>query len=822
MRRIGLWIALSVLLAAGWFVANWLRVPAGEPRVGGPRRDMPSRLTPSDSDRSGLEVAAVQDQRTEAEFEETAVDLVQDTSSDGGIRLRVVDPADAPIAGARVTLPDRPTVPERFTDADGRCSLPGGLDTARGLIVAVAAQGFFPLRQQLFQTEEEIELRLCPPALLSGRVLESDTRLPIRGARVTVAWNADDGESRAVLTDAGGWFAEVQVPAGLPFHLRASAAGFLDRERWGNKLIVSPDESDPSTELLLDHALVGEFLILDSESGEPVAGAVVWSGSTQYASDDRGRVSIDRSLRTSDASYTLSVRAAAHCSTMFEVQELGSPDDPVELRLPRACSIVGTLRDAQGVPMSDVTVAARIAPEIGEELRRTGRLPASADAAKWPENATWVRSNLRDRVEVSDQGRFELDGLPPGLARVEMVVAVERRELARREVGPIGPPGSRLQVDWQLEPVDIGELRGRLLLNGEPHAGAVACMQAGREGYVTVGSDGAYSFDDLAPGEVELTGSLFSADTRLGRNGHAIESVVVVEGQVTQVDLDVRMAMSTISGTLSDFHGAPLAGVQISFWNPADHSTFSGVSEDDGAWSIRVADVPEEYRIQCRRPLREEGLEVRAGTKDLALHELASGRLRYRALDAATGERISAVQLALRGADGEQRTIGSSAGNAPDTTGWAEVDLPEGNHQLGAWSIDRAYLGVTRDVHIAPDSVSEVEFRLERSEAVTMRLVPNAQPLPDGHVALLLTDTEWELVTADFDEGRPKVSFAALPFEPGRYRELFLRPERSQILRGLAPGRYRFKVFPDDVRIEPEWIDVPAEGVVEVRWAAKP
>ena len=41
-------------------------------------------------------------------------------------------------------------------------------------------------------------------------------------------------------------------------------------------------------------------------------------------------------------------------------------------------------------------------------------------------------------------------------------------------------------------------------------------------------------------------------------------------------------------------------------------------------------------------------------------------------------------------------------------------------------------------------------------------------------------------------------------------------------LPGLAPGRYRFKVFPDDVAIEPEVVDMPAEDVVEVRWWQRP
>lgn len=160
--------------------------------------------------------------------------------------------------------------------------------------------------------------------------------------------------------------------------------------------------------------------------------------------------------------------------------------------------------------------------------------------------------------------------------------------------------------------------------------------------------------------------------------------------------------------------------------------------------------------------------------------------------------------------------------DAPNTSGWTEVDLAEGTHELGAWTLDGAYRTDCRSVRIAAESASEVEFRLEPAASLTLRLGPDLEALPADHIALLLAEQEWPLVTAELGEGRPQVSFAALPNDPARQRELWLRPGQSTKVARLAPGRYRFKVFPGDVAIAPEWIDVPAPGVVEVTWSSKP
>lgn len=818
MGRIGPWIALVVLLAVGWVTLRWL----GFARLGRGGAPMPApsagpEEAPEDVPQSALDsparAAAEQSTQTSPPDTEGGAEVV-------GVRVCVVDPADAPIAGARVQVTSPAGVPVQVTDAEGVCRVPLS-PLEEGWSVSVEAEGFFPVQNYRFGNDTSC-LRMHPLGRLAGRVLARDTRAPIAGASVGVNWRSNVEQTPGVTTDARGRFAGVEIPLGTSFHLAVRASGFLDTDRFADTLVVAPEERDPATEILLQPALVGEFQVLDSESGEPVAGAVVASGRGKYATDAAGRVRVDRSLRGTDATHSLTVDAEGYCLTAFEVRELGEAAAPIVLRLPLACSVVGVLRDARGEPLAGVMVIAKLTPEDGQELQQNGKLPTTPDSAAWPPNARWSRSSVRDYPGEDDQGRFELLRLPAGLAAVDLSVERNDRILATRSVGPLGPPGSSLHVDWQLAAFEGGGVRGRLLLNGEPHAGRVRWIQDGSESSAFAEDDGVFVIEDLVPGAIELHGSLFGATARWGGHCGMTATVQVVPGEVASIDLVCEVPTSSIRGTLSDATGAPLAGIEIALVQGSDRASFSGTSAADGTWSIRVADIPGTYRIECERPLREEGLEVRPGDQGIALHVLANGRLRFRAFDASTGERLQSVMLSRLLPAGESRIVGFPTRDAPDTTGWTEVDLPEGTHELGAWSMNATHRTDRRSVRIAPELASEVEFRLEPAATVTLRLDPEAGSLPADHVVLLLAEDEWPLVTAEPGEGRPEVSFAGLPNDPGRQRALVLRAGQTARVPRLAPGRHRFKVFPDDIAITPEWIDVPAEGVVEVHWATKP
>lgn len=228
------------------------------------------------------------------------------------------------------------------------------------------------------------------------------------------------------------------------------------------------------------------------------------------------------------------------------------------------------------------------------------------------------------------------------------------------------------------------------------------------------------------------------------------------------------------------------------------------------------------YELSCRIRLRESPLEVLAGTDGIALNERARGRVRFRVLDAATGEVLTAPGLARPTSGNLTEFIGGPSWPGMDASGWCEKDLPEGPIELAAYMHDGRYRPDRRSLEIPADGVCEVEFRLAPAVAIELRLAPDGGPLPQNYVVVLLPESEWELATALVGAGYPQLSFDALPFDPARTQHLPLWPWRGIEAGGLVPGRYRFKVFPDDVAIAPEWIDVPADGVVDVSWTAMP
>ncbi|HVS18460.1 MAG TPA: hypothetical protein VMT18_07665 [Planctomycetota bacterium] len=817
MRRLGPGLALSVLLGAGWLAWAWIVEPEVPPTTAPAPAKVVERAV------QGAEPVAVE--VAVASSERTAADVVEEPTSevaldDEGVRVRVVDPEDAPIAGARVRVTSSDGVPAQVTGEDGCCVLafdPGEDDWQ----VLAEAEGYFPAASSHF-SKVDAQVRLHPRGVLSGRVLEKETRLAVAGARVRVPVQARGYEAREVVCNASGRFAGLEIPLGKPFRIDARASGYLDTVVRQQLLEVQPDERDPTAEVLLEPVLIGEFTVVDSDGGAPVAGANVSCAFVDYTTDARGRVRVDRSLVPSDRIYRLCVNAEGYSGTWFEVVEVGEPDAPIELRLPRACRVVGTIRDVDGRPLSDAFVAAMLPEALDQAVRASGRPPQSPDAATWADNATWTRHLEAQRLEAADEGRFAIEGVPPGLPELTLIVGRGLSQLETRPIGPLGPPGSMLEVDWQLAPRVRGDVRGVLSLNGAPHPGEVWWQQGSEEGVAIAGASGAFAINGLAYGDLELNGLLHGEVAFSGSLGMRTRTVTVQAEGVTVVELDYVVAMDEVRGTLSGPDGAPRGGVTVHLRDSNSSGRFRGVSAADGTWSVRVADLGTPLRVLCEQPFREEGLEVAAGARDVALHLLGSGRLRFRAVDARTDEALASLYAMRRTADGEATVLAYPGRDAPGTDGWIEVELPEGEHEVYVWNREGLYQGAMQRLAVPVNATVQALFRLEPAHKLTLRLASGVAPLPEGHALVLLPEDEWPLVTAAEGSSWPRFTYESAPFRPWRSGELRLTGAQPTYVGQLAPGRHRFKVFPDDVAIEPEVVDVPAEGVVEVRWVSKP
>jgi hypothetical protein len=824
MRRIGAWIGVFVLLAGVWGVWRWL----GDARpVDAPHAARIEQVAP-DRDAARLAEVAEDVAPREAATGDVERPDVQATASEAAPEapefacvVRVVDVLDAPIEGARVWIPKSDEIQEQVTDAQGRCTLRGDINAFMMVEVAVEAEGYFHGAGMLVgQPEHVVQLRRAAQA--SGRVLDSATRAPVANARVASKQAGGDVEADSATTDASGRFEGLAVPESATFLVAVEARGYLSTGV--RAMTIAGDPADPAAalELLLDPAQPGFFRVVDSEDGQPLRGAKVNIARSTSETDAEGRVHFDSALRPTDLVHWATVSAEDHCTATYELQGSGTSDAPVVIRLPRACRVEGVVRAAAGTDLPRCLISVHVDGELAKESMRSGRLPDGPDSADWPDNARWNQGSLRTTFDPRVSGRIEIAGVPPGLPGLRLSLFNEAGTLSSRRIGPMGPSGSTLSFDWVLEPAGTAGLTGRVLLNGEPHGGSVRVERDGIERVTTTGEDGVYVLEKLSAGVVELRCELQGGNTRWGDLGVQTSTVELTQGEVAQRDIDFQFAVSTIRGTLGDAGGAPQAGVRLEAASASNEVRAWCETRPDGSWSFQVPHDETLYRLTCRRPLREHGIEVPAGTEGLALHLLAQGRLRFRALDAVTGEPLTSVVLAKSVAGNLAQPIGGPNWPEMEASGWCEKELTAGPIELAAFTHDGVHRADRRSLDIPTEGVCEVEFRLGPAVSVELRLAPGGGALPERHVLQLLPEAEWEFSTATLGPGYPSVSFEELPFDPTRQRDIRLWPGRGVLVGSLAPGRYRFKVFPDDVRIEPEWIDVPAEGVVDVRWSQGP
>ncbi len=778
-------------------------------------------------------VAAVRDvepaaaTRDVAQVEETT-EPPSPTQAAKSFAVRVEDPDKAAIAGAKVEAAGFETT----TDRAGRCSLPRrGKDV--WVELAIVAEGFFPL-QRRFGVQDEVVATLQPLGHLSGRVLDRGTRTPIGGAILRVPWARDTGANRMVQTDTSGRYEQLAIPIGTSFRLDVEAKGYL---MLADMIVIRAEDAGAEHEILLDPAVVVRVLVLDMESGAPIEGASVRAGLSTYESDPGGLAEIDKSFssapgmpssqvvnvgrvagafRPSPTARRLTVVAEDYCATMFELESQDLTGALVPLRVVRSCSIEGVLLGPDGLPLADHHLSASLPAGWNSASRPFYKSLDSQATALWAPNASWdpVGPPL-ESVTTDAEGRFTLVGCPPFMEGLELEVRKEARQLLRRRVGPFGPPGSVERVEIRLEPASGASIHGRLLLNGEPVAGSVRWQTGALQGRVQVEADGQFELTDVAVGEVSLRGSAFQPEVDLGGRAYTDVTLQVVPGARIEQDLAIEVALSTLSGTIRGLDGEPLAGEVIEARPAPSVVAVRTSSASDGTWSVGVRQN-ELYRVRATVPTRERELEALAGQSGLDFHVVASGKLRYRAQRIEDGELISKVWLHQHLGPGWYFTLGMPGRDAPDASGWRQIELPEGEHALFAREDSGSFQTSRRVVQVSAGSTTEVTFELESAHFLELRLAAGSEPFPANHSIVLVPEASWSEVQGQLDGQGIRWDWGGVQDDPAGRRQFTLQGQPR--FGGLRAGRYRLKVFPEDVVLDPESIDVPAKGPVEVSW----
>ncbi|HEY4240723.1 MAG TPA: carboxypeptidase-like regulatory domain-containing protein [Kofleriaceae bacterium] len=455
----------------------------------------------------------------DAELTETSDPITVTVVRGPTLRIRVVDKAGAPIAGAHVETRSR----EATTDAEGRVSL-RAVDAHRERI-EVEKAGYGKVEGRLAMGDDpaadvERTVTMLPGARISGTVVD-EGGAPV--AQANVLLDCGGIESMSVSASDGVWTAEDVVACG--WKVTASSDPMIS----SGEAFVMTDGHTPSSGVVV-RVMSGaeiEGTVVDAR-GAPVAGAGVRGGSSRVETDATGHFAI-QGLTPDD--YDLFASTSGAASAQMTVHVHAREHQRVQLRL-QPSGISGVVVDEAGDPVPDAMV--------------------SACAQK-------------DRIyagdSTDDRGHFELREVPPGDYEIEASRSGARGNGTKLTAHTGGAP-LRIVVP------SAGSVTGRVLLAGAP----VPFFG------VTVSTDPDMVRYDLAhPRGVRAPDARFTE--RNLSTGHYIVSISGPTFRTKTVETDVGAGATvelgdiavdpgrTVRGHVLDANGQPAVGALVQITN---------------------------------------------------------------------------------------------------------------------------------------------------------------------------------------------------------------------------------------------------------------
>ena len=629
------------------------------------------------------------------------------------------------------------------TGADGRYEL-------KGLPPGKYRLGAFKheeLIQRTFDAEAPgtADVALAPAGVLRGRVVDADTREPVREFVYSIepAESAEDNArygrpmmQRAETTSGGTFTATLATGT---YRVSAGANGYTLSTPVEVRLT---DREPAAVEIALERGGTITGRVTD-ESGLPVAGADVFVSGAELERMRRRsapRVAPGNARTADDGTYTvtgvepgtasMTVRKEGYVPfrRAVEVEAMTT----VDVQLSRGLTIEGVVLRG-GKPVPEVSVGATTAAVGGDHQ------PAMTD----------------------ENGRFVLRGL----IAAKYTVAAYRDDV-RAEVRNVDPAKQK-ELVISLERAFTGVIYGSVTgipanLGGKLVRRAVFVQgnDAGVEG--TIDDSGNYRIENAPIGRVFVTAQLES--TGGGRSSMRKE-VEVMAGQPVRVDLDLG-ANTTVTGRVTH-EGKALPGVRVVFGNEQGIGG-SATTRTDGTYDAALPG-PGTYQIFAHAEAvvsrhYQTVRQIRGGeTIDIDLREQT---IEGTVVDAETRQPVAgAIVTVAPAAAGPMESL---AGETPaDANGHFRIlTAASGLHRVIASA--PGYGQAEQAVSLGSSSPRPIAFELRRAEQLRVRVKDaNTGTALDAHLVVMTAEGVRVPVRAERSADGEWFVFS---LTPGKYR----------------------------------------------------
>ncbi len=390
-----------------------------------------------------------------------------------------------PVANATVAIDNWPLTK---SGEDGTFTIPRA--PARWSTLTTRSEGM--IGQAPFAKTDAYKLRLGKPAILSGRVTNAKTKVPVAGAIVRAALAPmNRGEGFRAETDAKGVYS-VEVPPGS-YLLFTSHPGYAAAN---GDVSVAAGQTAARDLTVAQLARVSGTVV--DEQKRPVAvasiapiGADALDGPVMLRNRDTVFSGPDGRFSTrvvpDEPLFITATRRGLPTATSEQLRAAaGERKTGVVLTIPSGIAVTGRVTDGNGEPLSGVAVFPRTSDE-------------DSNAAMY-RMMTGVQQSEEDAVRTGSDGTFALR-----VAEGKHDFSFRREGYAPKTVrGQSITPTAPARVDTTMEPAS--ELAGRVLRAGNGVEGvAVTAFGEESRGSAVTGPDGSFTISGLTAGSLRTT-----------------------------------------------------------------------------------------------------------------------------------------------------------------------------------------------------------------------------------------------------------------------------------------------------------------------------